>query len=90
MQVNVPVEVDAEMAAILQYARFSPDFTVQMTDNPDPSLGSAQQVNHTAELHICHLYVLLPWMDNVNTCINCLLLVFLYFFYILLEFIFFY
>ncbi|GAA6112289.1 arsenite methyltransferase, partial [Tachysurus ichikawai] len=45
-KVNVPVEVDAEMAAILQYARFSPDFTVQMTDNPDPSLGSAQQYWH--------------------------------------------
>lgn len=50
MQVNVPVEVDAEMAAILQYTRFSPDFIIQMTDKPDASLGSAQQVNQTADL----------------------------------------
>ncbi|KAG7321617.1 hypothetical protein KOW79_014475 [Hemibagrus wyckioides] len=45
-KVNVPVEVDAEMAAILQYTRFSPDFIIQMTDKPDPSLGSAQQYCH--------------------------------------------
>ncbi|XP_060753737.1 arsenite methyltransferase [Neoarius graeffei] len=45
-KVNVSVEVDAEIAAILQYSRFSPDFIVQMTDKPDPSLSSAQQYCH--------------------------------------------
>lgn len=50
MQVNVPVEVDAELAAILQYTRFSPDFIVQKTDKPDPSLSSAQQVKHLDDL----------------------------------------
>ncbi|XP_062873127.1 arsenite methyltransferase [Trichomycterus rosablanca] len=44
---NVAVEVDAEMAAILQYSRFSPDFTIQITDKPDLSLSSNQ--------HYCHL-----------------------------------
>lgn len=47
MQVDVPVEVDAETAAILQHTRFSPDFIVQTTDEPDPGLGAAQQVKRT-------------------------------------------
>ncbi|KAF7700385.1 hypothetical protein HF521_003343 [Silurus meridionalis] len=42
-KVNVCVEVDAEMAAILQYTRFSPDFLLQMTEKPDPKLSSVQQ-----------------------------------------------
>ncbi|XP_053363015.1 arsenite methyltransferase [Clarias gariepinus] len=45
-KVNESVEVDAELAAILQYTRYSPDFIVQMTDKPDPSLSSAQQYCH--------------------------------------------
>lgn len=50
MQVNVPVEVDAETAATLQHTRFSPDFIIQMTDKPDPSLSATQQVKHMADL----------------------------------------
>ncbi|XP_072547653.1 arsenite methyltransferase [Salminus brasiliensis] len=42
-KMNVRMDVDAELAAILQYTRFSPDFSVEMTDEPDPSLDSAQQ-----------------------------------------------
>uniref|UniRef100_A0A3B1IGP0 Arsenite methyltransferase n=1 Tax=Astyanax mexicanus TaxID=7994 RepID=A0A3B1IGP0_ASTMX len=43
---NLTMDVDAEMAAILQCTRFSSDFTVQMTDEPDPSLDSTRQVYH--------------------------------------------
>uniref|UniRef100_A0A8B9GUW0 Arsenite methyltransferase n=1 Tax=Astyanax mexicanus TaxID=7994 RepID=A0A8B9GUW0_ASTMX len=41
---NLTMDVDAEMAAILQCTRFSSDFTVQMTDEPDPSLDPTRQV----------------------------------------------
>ncbi len=44
-QTNVPVEVGAEMAAILQNTRFSTDFNITMLDTPDPNQSSTPQVN---------------------------------------------
>ncbi|KAA0702104.1 Arsenite methyltransferase [Triplophysa tibetana] len=40
---NVPVEVGAEMAAILQHTRFSTDFSITMLDIPDPNLSGNPQ-----------------------------------------------
>ncbi|XP_066516679.1 arsenite methyltransferase [Hoplias malabaricus] len=58
---NVAVDVDSEMAAVLQYTRFSPDFTVWMTDEPDPGLKSAQQY--------CHLNPFLL-ADSLGSCVK--------------------
>lgn len=44
VQTNVPVEVGAEMAAILQHTRFSTDFNIVMLDIPDPNLSGNPQV----------------------------------------------
>ncbi len=44
-QTNVPVEVGAEMAAILQNSRFFTDFNITMLDTPDPNQSSTPQVN---------------------------------------------
>ncbi|XP_076833063.1 arsenite methyltransferase [Brachyhypopomus gauderio] len=43
---SVPVEVGAEVAAVLQHTRFSPDFTVRMTDVADPGLTHPPQYRH--------------------------------------------
>ncbi|XP_056612861.1 arsenite methyltransferase [Triplophysa dalaica] len=43
---NVPVEVGAEMAAILQHTRFSTDFSITMLDIPDPNLSGNPQYCH--------------------------------------------
>lgn len=43
---NVPVEVGAEMAAILQNTRFSTDFSISMLDTPDPNQSSTPQYCH--------------------------------------------
>uniref|UniRef100_A0AAR2IJK2 Arsenite methyltransferase n=1 Tax=Pygocentrus nattereri TaxID=42514 RepID=A0AAR2IJK2_PYGNA len=58
---NVAVEVDAEIAAILKYTRFSSDFVVQMTDKPDSGLSSAEQD--------CHLSPF--WLaDKLRSCVK--------------------
>ncbi|KAL6471461.1 hypothetical protein MHYP_G00201110 [Metynnis hypsauchen] len=58
---NVAVEVDAEIAAVLKYTRFSSDFVVQMTDEPDPGLNSAEQD--------CHLSPF--WLaDKLRSCVK--------------------
>lgn len=56
-QTNVPVEVGAEMAAILQNTRFSTDFNISMLDTPDPNQSSTPQVNVMCRVHI--LFILL-------------------------------
>ncbi|XP_038139939.1 arsenite methyltransferase [Cyprinodon tularosa] len=43
---DVEVEVDAEMAAILQISRFSSDFTVRMLDKEQPDSDSTPQYCH--------------------------------------------
>lgn len=43
---NVPVEVGAEMAAILQNSRFFTDFNITMLDTPDPNQSSTPQYCH--------------------------------------------
>ncbi|XP_053503404.1 arsenite methyltransferase [Ictalurus furcatus] len=60
-KVNVPVEVDAETAAILRHTRFTPDFIVQTKDEPDPSLVSARQY--------CHLSPFLL-ADRLGSCVK--------------------
>lgn len=40
MQKDVAVEVNGEMAAILQSSRFAPDFKIQISDKPEPSSES--------------------------------------------------
>lgn len=37
VQKDVAVEVDGEMATIIQSSRFSPDFKIQISDKPDKS-----------------------------------------------------
>ncbi len=56
-QANVPVEVGAEMAAILQNSRFFTDFNITMLDTPDPNQSSTPQVNVRFCGHI--LFILL-------------------------------
>uniref|UniRef100_W5JXL7 Arsenite methyltransferase n=1 Tax=Astyanax mexicanus TaxID=7994 RepID=W5JXL7_ASTMX len=58
---NLTMDVDAEMAAILQCTRFSSDFTVQMTDEPDPSLDSTRQY---------HLLNPFQLADRLGSCIK--------------------
>ncbi|KAM9853431.1 arsenite methyltransferase isoform 2-T2 [Aulostomus maculatus] len=43
---DVPLEVNGEMAAILQSSRFSPDFKIQIMDKPASSSQSASQCCH--------------------------------------------
>uniref|UniRef100_A0A673HKC9 Arsenite methyltransferase n=1 Tax=Sinocyclocheilus rhinocerous TaxID=307959 RepID=A0A673HKC9_9TELE len=43
---NVPVEVGAEMAAILQNTRFSTDFNISMLETTDPNQSSTPQYCH--------------------------------------------
>ncbi|KAK7171943.1 hypothetical protein R3I93_004290 [Phoxinus phoxinus] len=43
---NVPVEVDAEMAAILKNTRFSTDFNITMLDTPDLNQSGTPQYCH--------------------------------------------
>lgn len=50
-QTNVPVEVGAEMAAILQNTRFSTDFNITMLDTPDTDQSSTPQVNVMYYVH---------------------------------------
>ena len=45
LQKDVAVEVNGEMAAILQSSRFFPDFTIQMLDEPESSSESTTQVS---------------------------------------------
>lgn len=45
-QTDVPVEVSSEMAAVLQYTRFSADFSIVMLDTPDPNLCDNPQYCH--------------------------------------------
>ncbi len=48
MQKDVPVEVNGEMAAILQSSRFSPDFKIEILDKQDNTCSeSTTQVAHT-------------------------------------------
>lgn len=44
VQKDVAVEVNGEMAAILQSSRFSSDFRIQMSDNPEPRPESTSEV----------------------------------------------
>lgn len=44
MQKDVAVEVNAEMATILQSSRFFPDFKIQMLDKHESSSESTSQV----------------------------------------------
>ncbi|XP_070685323.1 arsenite methyltransferase [Pempheris klunzingeri] len=43
---DVPVEVNGEMASILQSSRFSPDFKLQISDKPESSSESTPQYCH--------------------------------------------
>ncbi|XP_056139940.1 arsenite methyltransferase [Lampris incognitus] len=43
---DVAVEVDWEMAAFLRCSRFSPDFSIQILDKPQPSPSSTAQYCH--------------------------------------------
>lgn len=45
MQKDVPVEVNAEMATILQSSRFFPHFTIQLLDEHDSSSDATLQVD---------------------------------------------
>lgn len=45
MQKDVAVEVNAEMATILQSSRFFPDFQIQMLDKQESSSESPSQVD---------------------------------------------
>ncbi|XP_036381359.1 arsenite methyltransferase-like [Megalops cyprinoides] len=43
---NVSVLIDAEMAAVLRYSRFSTDFSIQSSDNPAPGPKCTSQYCH--------------------------------------------
>lgn len=49
-QKDVAVEVDGEMAAILQNSRFFPDFKIQMLDKPQTKSESTPQVADILDL----------------------------------------
>lgn len=57
-QAKVPVEVDAEMAAVLKNTRFSTDFNITMLDTPDPNQSGTPQVN---VLSCAHSFFIIFW-----------------------------
>lgn len=66
MQKNVEVEVDAEMAAILQISRFSSDFTVRMLDKEQPDSDSTPQVAYSfGSVLFIYIYVLHLWFQCI-------------------------